>query len=231
MRVTLAIDSGLVTFYSLPVGEETEDGRRARRERGRRAVIDAAFALIIDGAAPFAVEDVAARAGVSVSSVYRNFDSLVDLQRLALAQFDARYMHLLTATPPPGADFAARVEFFVRHRISLYEQAGPLMKMARIRALDHETMVDAVVEHRRALAEQTRECFGPEIAHRTTADAASLVSVIDSLTSPESFDLMTGTHARTSRQVARSWRLGLHALIAASPPPRRTRGTGTARGR
>lgn len=214
-----------MTLYSHSVSDPPDDGRRARRERGRRAVIDAAFALILDGAAPFAVEDVAERAGVSVSSVYRNFDSLVDLQRQALAQFEARYAHLLVATPPPQADFAARLEFFLRHRISLYEQAGPLLKMARIRALDHEAMADAVVQNRRGLAEQTRNCFRAEIAQRTASDAANLVSVIDSLTAPESFDLMTGTHARSGRQVARSWRLGLHALIAGWPPARRTRGT------
>lgn len=209
-----------VAFYPHCVSDQADDGRRARRERGRRAVIDAAFALILDGAAPFAVEDVAERAGVSVSSVYRNFDSLVDLQRQALAQFEARYSHLLAATPPPEADLASRVEFFLRQRISLYEQAGPLLRMARIRSLDHETLVDAVVQNRRALAGQTRDCFRAETAKRTPSDAAALVSVIDSMTSPEAFDLMTGTHGRSSRQVRRSWRLALHALIAGWPPAR-----------
>ena len=42
------------------VGDDPDDGRRARREPGRRAVVDAAFALILEGKAPFAVQDVCA---------------------------------------------------------------------------------------------------------------------------------------------------------------------------
>ena len=202
------------------MSDEPDDGRRARRERGRRAVVDAAFALILEGKAPFAVHDVAERAGVSVSSVFRNFDGLADLQRQALAQFGARYSHFLVATPPPGSDLDSRLRFFVRHRVGLYEQAGPLLMVARMQALDQETMVEAVVQNRHALASQTRECFQAEIAERAGAEAADLVSLIDSLTSPEAFDLMSRTHGRSSRQITRSWRLALRALIAGWPPGR-----------
>lgn len=218
MRVRLAIYPPPGTPYPDHVGDQSDDGRRARRERGRRAVVDAAFSLILDGKAPFAVQDVAERAGVSVSSVFRNFDGLPDLQRQALAQFGARYSHFLVAAPPPGADLESRVEFFLRHRIGLYEQAGPLLMVARMQALDQETMVEAVAQNRCALAAQTRQCFQSEIAERTISQAAGLVSLLDSLTSPESFDLMTRTHGRSSRQIAQSWRAGLAALIAGWPP-------------
>jgi len=60
------------------------DGRNARRERNRVAVIEAAFALVREGKTPPAVDDIAERAGVSVSSIFRNFDGLADLQRQAL---------------------------------------------------------------------------------------------------------------------------------------------------
>ncbi len=185
-------------------------------------MVDAAFALILEGKAPPSAQDVAERAGVSVSSVFRNFDGLADLQGQALDQFRSRYSHFVAARPTPGADLESRMGFFVRHRVTLYDQAGPLLMLARMRAVDHETMVEAVAYNRAALAAQTRECFRPEIAGRTTADAADLVSVLDSLTSPESFDLMTRTHGRSTRQIARSWRSGLQALIEGWPPPRTT---------
>ena len=224
MRVPLAIDDTLILFT---VSDEPDDGRRARRERGRRAVVDAAFALILEGKAPFAVHDVAERAGVSVSSIFRNFDGLSDLQRQALAQFGARYSHFLVASPPPGCDLDARLEFFVRNRVGLYEQAGPLLMMARMQALDQETMVEAVAQNRHALATQTRGCFRSEIAERTATEAADLVSLIDSLTSPEAFDLMSRTHGRSGRQITHTWCSGLRALIAGWPPPHPTRGRKT----
>lgn len=229
MRVELAIPGSPVTSYPHHVTDQPDDGRRARRERGRRAVVDAAFAMILEGKAPFSVHDVAERAGVSVSSVFRNFDGLSDLQRQALAQFADRYSHFLVAAPPPGTDLDSRVEFFVRHRVGLYEQAGPLLMVARMQALDQETMVEAVAQNRHALSAQTRECFQPEIAGRTGSDAADLVSLIDSLTSPEAFDLTSRTHGRSSRQIIRSWRLGLHALIGGWPPGRPARSAGRGR--
>ena len=201
-------------------GGAEPDGRRARRERGRQAVVDAAFALILEGRIPPSVGDIAERAGVSASSVFRNFDGLADLQRQALDRFGSRFAHHIAARPVPGADLDSRIGFFVRHRVTLYEQSGPLLMLARMRALDHETMAVAVAHNRTALAAQTRECFQAEIAWRTNADAADLVSLLDALTSPEAFDLMTRTHGRSARQITRSWRSALRDLITGSPAPR-----------
>ena len=89
-----------------------------------------------------------------------------------------------------------------------------------MRAVDHATMKEAVAGNRAALAAQTRECFRAEIAGRTTTDASDLVSLLDALTSPESFDLMTRTHGRSARQITRSWRVALQELIAGWPPAR-----------
>ena len=194
-------------------GDVPIDGRRARRDRNRQAVVDAAFALIVEGKGAPSAEAVAERAGVSASSIFRNFDGLADLQEQALDQFRERFSHLLQATPSADADLDDRVEFFVRNRIDLYEQAGPLMSMARARAFEHDTLVEAVARNRATLADQARTCFGSEVDGLTPSDAADLIAVLDSLTSPEAFELMTRAHARTHQQIARAWQAGLLALI------------------
>jgi len=194
-------------------GDAPIDGRRARRDRNRQAVVDAAFALIVEGKGPPSAEAVAERAGVSESSIFRNFDGLADIQEQALDQFRERFSHLLLATPSADATLDERIAFFVGNRIDLYVQAGPLMSMARARAFEHDTFVEAVARNRSTLADQTRACFGREIDVLTPSDAADLVAVIDSLTSPEAFELMTRAHARTHQQTARAWQAGLLALI------------------
>ena len=194
-------------------GDVPIDGRRARRDRNRQAVVDAAFALIVEGKGAPSAEAVAERAGVSASSIFRNFDGLADLQEQALDQFRERFSHLLQATPSADADLDDRVTFFVRNRIDLYEQAGPLMSMARARAFEHDTLVEAVARNRATLADQARTCFGNEIDGLTPSDAADLIAVLDSLTSPEAFELMTRAHARTHQQIARAWEASLLALI------------------
>jgi TetR/AcrR family transcriptional regulator of autoinduction and epiphytic fitness len=196
-----------------PIANEPIDGRHARRQRSREAIVSAAFELILEGKGPPSAEDVAERAGVSVSSIFRNFEGLADIQQQAHQLFAERYSHLLLATPPPQSDLDTRIAFFVHTRLDLYEQAGPLMAMARMRAFEDDTWREHIASNRSALARQLRACFDPEIAELTPSDSADLVSVMDSITSPEAFELMTRAHARTRKQINRAWTTTLHTLI------------------
>ena len=189
------------------------DGRRARRERNRSAIVDAVFAAVLDGKVPPTVDDVAARAGVSVSSVFRNFDGLDDLQRRAFDRFQEQYLHLFDATPDAGADRSTRVEHYVRARIELYRSAGPLMHLARQRALDYQPMADGVARLRSRLVDQTHREFRVERSALSSGRAADLIALVDATTSPEAFEVMSAAHARTPRQIARAWVRALDILF------------------
>lgn len=193
------------------------DGRHARRERTRRAVVDAVFAAIRDGKVPPTVDDVAERAGVSVSSVFRNFDGLDDLQRQAFDRFQEQYAHLLDVASEvdtePGADLNERVRRFVGSRLELYETAGPLIHVARQRALDYQPMADGIARLRSRLADHARRHFATETEHLTGQQTADLLAVVDATTSPEAFEVMSATHARTARQIERSWIVAVTILI------------------
>lgn len=175
-------------------------------------MIEAAFELISEGKVPPPVEDVAERAGVSVSSVFRNFDGLGDLQRLAL---DHAHEMWASSFEVGDADQAMedRIRSHVSGRVDLFERGGPLMRIGRARAVDFEPMVEGVARLRAKLADQTRSRFALEIAQLSPAVAADLVAVIDTTTSPEAFELMTAAHARTSRQISRAWVAALTALL------------------
>lgn len=215
--------------YGGGMGEMVEqvDGRRARRERGRRAVVEAAFELVLAGKVPPTAEDVAGRAGVSVSSVFRYFDGLDDLQRAAFQLFRQRYAHLLEPGDPAGPDRSDRVAAFVKTRVELFDAAGPMLQFARQRALDHEPLVEAVARNREELARQTRRAFAAEIDRLTPAEAADLCAVVDSATSPEAHHVMRAAHGRSSRQIARAWTSALVALFDGWPAS----GSGTTRTR
>jgi len=189
------------------------DGRHARRQRSREAVIDGVFALVREGKIPPTAEDVALRAGVSVSSIFRNFDGLHDLQRAALDRSQADFAHLLTADDA-DEQRSVRIRSHVSDRVALFEQAGGLMRIGRARALDHETLVEGIAGQRGRLAEQTRRRFAAEVDQLAPVGAANLVALIDATTSPEAFELMSAAHARTSRQIAATWTTALDALLA-----------------
>lgn len=189
------------------------DGRHARRQRSREAVIDAVFDLVAEGKIPPTVDDVADRAGVSVSSVFRNFDGLNDMQRRALEEFQPRFAPLFEVEDADGAQ-AERIRSHVRARVELCEVAGGLMRIGRARALDHEPLVEGTADLRARFADQTRQRFATEINQFTPAEAANLTALIDATTSPEAFDVMSAAHARTPRQIAKTWTTALDVLLA-----------------
>lgn len=190
----------------------TADGRRARRERNRAAVIDAMFELISEGHLPPPVEALAERAGVSVSSVFRYFDNLDDLLQQTVTRYFERFAPLFEVPPAADGDLEARVVALVDARLDLYEAIGPIARMARIRAADQPQLAAVLAETRRNLEAQVRAHFASDLAER--ADADDRVALVDSLTAFEAWDLLTGTHGRDRRLVRRAWIAGLRDLLA-----------------
>lgn len=187
------------------------DGRRARRERGRVAVIDAMFELLQEGKVPPAVELIAERSGVSVASIFRYFQGIDDLQFQTFQRFRERFEPLVRVGV--DGDLAARTNAFVQSRLDLYEHAGAIMAVGRLRALEHEPLVEASAQMRGVLADQVRTTFAHETADSSPARTADLVAVLDALTSLESWDVMRKTHARSRQQIARAWAQGIRALV------------------
>lgn len=190
------------------------DGRRARRERNRTAVVDAMFELIREGDLPPSVGDVAARAGVSVSSVFRYFENLDDLHRETVRRYFERYAPLFDVPGAPDGSTEDRIAAWVDARLDLYETIGPIARLSRVRALDHPQLAEALAETRQGFADQARDHFRPELDACTPADADDRVALVDALTSFESWDLLQGTHDRTRAQLRRAWVSGLSAVLA-----------------
>ena len=205
------------SIVSRVTSEQSIDGRHARRQRSRTAVIDAVFSLVQDGKVPPTVDDVAERAGVSVSSIFRNFDGLADIQRQALEDFQPRFAHLFVVNdadrPQPQ-----RIQSHVRARVDLLAAAGGLLRVARARTIDHTPILEGVARLRGQFAEQTRLRFAAEIEQLSPAEAANLCALIDATTSPDAFDVMSGAHARTPRQISKTWITALDALLAVWTP-------------
>jgi AcrR family transcriptional regulator len=190
----------------------TIDGRRARRERNRTAVIDAMLSLLgEDGTPP--VEAIAATAGVSVSSVFRYFDNLDDLLRETIHRYFERYAGLFEVPDIGEGDLAERIDRFVVARLELFETTAPIARVARRRAAEHERIAETLAGVRRNLAEQARRHFAVELAGRPAAERDDLVWLVDSLTSFEAWDLLHSAHGRSRHQIRRAWVRGVGRLV------------------
>jgi AcrR family transcriptional regulator len=106
----------------------------AQRDR-RRRIVEAAMELAAQGGyEAVVVKDVAARARVSLGTLYRYFSSKDHLLAEALAVWGGRLGERLQASPPAGATAAARVAA-VFHRMARGVELEPALGVALTRAL------------------------------------------------------------------------------------------------
>lgn len=207
--------AGRATTAAHPDGPEPlpkPDGRTLRRDRGRAAVIDAFFDLLAEDQRPPTAETLAARSGLSQSSLFRYFDNLDDLQRQAIDTHFARHAEQFALPDQDGAPLATRIKGLVAARLDLHETVAPVARLARSRALGNPVLGATLQVTRQELSSQVTGHFAPELDQLSPAAAGDLVDLIATLTSFEAWELMAETD-RTRRQIQRAWTTALTALL------------------
>jgi AcrR family transcriptional regulator len=180
------------------------DGRRARTERSRAAVIDAMIDLVQEGHHLVTAEDVAQRAQVSMSSLFRYFEGLDELQRETVNRYLLRYADAFEIREYCQGDLPTRIESYVSSRLALYQLIEPMARLVRARSYEFEHLRDLL--HRLRINHAHQAAVHLELE----PDLAQAVAVI---TSFESWDQLATTHLRTSEQISRIWTRTLRALL------------------
>lgn len=197
------------------------DGRRARRERGRVAVSEAMIDLVFEGNIPPTADQIAERAGVSIASLFRYFESLDELRRETTEIYFERHGHLLEIDDIGDGPLDERIDNFVRSRARLYETTEPMGRLMRVRANEVPEVGDMLHRARVTRADQIRHHFDHELRTLSRARRDDLVTIIVTLTSFESWDQMCHAHGRTHQQLRRAWTTALHQILQ---PVRTTEG-------
>ena len=148
------------------------DGRVLRGIRNREAVVEAFISLIEEGDPRPTARAIAARAGLSLRSVFQHFDDLEQIYEAA-GRRQVRTLRPLLDPVPATLPLEARREEFLRRRVALLERLDPVARAARIR----EPFSAQLQANRAALVglmrEQCREVFSPELqAVAARAEAA-----------------------------------------------------------
>jgi len=191
------------------------DGRRARRERGRQAVIDATLDLVFEGHVPPTVELIAPRAGVSAASVFRYFDTLDDLRQAVTEVFFERHAHRFDIPDVGEGPLATRIDNFVSSRVTLYESTEPVARLIRLRAHDQVAAAEMVHRLRATRADQVRHHFGDQLGAMTPAVRDDTAMLITTLTSFEAWEQARQDYGRSAAQLRRAWIAALTKLLAA----------------
>lgn len=198
-----------------PDPDVSSDGRTARRDRNREAVLDAVLDLFADGALTPVPAEVAERSGVSLRSVYRYFDDMEALVRAAIARNLARMGPYFDLDDPGAGPLADRIERTVAARLRLHEGIAPMARAAIARAPQNPIIAERLEETRLLLRRQVEEMFAPELARLEAEPAGDLVAAVDVLLEMDSMEHLRH-HRRMSASEAQRVLVGAVGALFAS---------------
>ena len=197
-----------------PAASAAVDGRRAGRQRNRNAVVDALLDLYQEGVVSPGAQDVADRSGVSRRSLFRYFDDMDELCRVAIDRHSARVSHLFEIADIGEGTLAARIDRIVRQRTQLFEAIAPVARIARLRAPFQPIIADELAHSAALLRAQLARHFARELDGLDPAARRETLAAADVLASFESFDLMRRAQSLSLDDVDAATRRGLAALLA-----------------
>lgn len=164
------------------------DGRSARRDRNRLAVIDAAIELFAEGNLRPDSSAIAQRCGLSLKSVTRYFEDLDSLIATAAARQMEQFFPLYQIHAIGQGPLDHRIADFVRVRLKAYEVMAATFRAASLLALSQPSVQKHLIEARVLARTQIEVHFAPELQALTPAQRQSRVAAIDALLQSESLD-------------------------------------------
>lgn len=166
------------------------DGRTARRNRNRDAVLDAMIELTSSVEEEPAVEAIAERAGVSYRSVYRYFDDRTELLLAAIGRLMGDVWPVFDIHETADDDFDVRVEALISSRLSAYRTLAPLTRLAMRRAVTEPIVMVEFNNVRAYLREQLEALFAPELDALDPDERGVVVTALDVLFQFEALEFL-----------------------------------------
>ncbi len=179
------------------------DGRAARKAATRDAIADALLDLVTEGALRPTAKEIAARAGISLRSVYVHFDDLEDLFCVAARrQFD-RVTPVL-APPVIAGALRPRAEAAVRRRIQLFDRFGPIRRATELQAPFSPTLQRLVRGAHARGREELARVFARELDALPRDQRARSLATLDTLMTGATWDLLREQHTLSVRDAERT---------------------------
>jgi TetR/AcrR family transcriptional regulator, regulator of autoinduction and epiphytic fitness len=169
------------------------DGRSARSQRTREAVVDALLVLIREGCPRPTARQIAERANVSLRSVYVHFDDLEDLF-FAAAQRTTQRITEIVEPISPQQQLAARIEAVCDMRARIYEEVGPVRRAAELQAPFSPLLSRLLTNVRKLSWDGLVALFAAELDPLDAPARQRRLGALDTALSPESWDLLRFVH-------------------------------------
>ena len=186
--------------------EQIVDGRSARRERNREAVIDALIEMIMAGEDEPSVDAIANRAGVSYRSVYRYFDDRTDMMAAAARRSMQWIGPLLAEASGPFDEsdpLDHRIDAIVDARAEVYVQIADILRTALMRAHEAPYIAEELHNARELLREQINVRFTKELDQFDERERELRLTSIDQTLHFQSLDYVMHERGHTREELER----------------------------
>lgn len=154
------------------------DGRAARAQRTREAIVDACMTLMQEGDPRPSGPRIAALSGVSVRSVFQHFDELDHLYTATAAVALDRFSRLILPIEPE-APLDQRILVLVDQRTAVLEAIMPLRQASEVHAIASTPIRALVRDAFDLLHQQTADTFATELAGVAADDRSDLLDALD----------------------------------------------------
>jgi len=188
--------------------EPASDGRARRSQRRGHAIVEALLALVGEGIVAPTAQQVAARAGVGLRTVFRRFSDMESLFAQMDARLQAEALPLLIGGRPSGS-MRERAQTLVRQRCAFFERIGPFKRSGNLKR-PHSAFLSN--RHAMLVRELRRDLLRwlPEMKDKP----AELVDALDLATSFEAWDRLRTEQRLTSQRVLATMQTMVGALLA-----------------
>ncbi len=192
------------------------DGRTARRQRNKDAVLDALIELASEGNEEPPIEVIAERAGVSYRSVYRYFDDRTELMLSAIARVMGDLWPIFDIENLGDGTLDTRIDRLISVRLAAYHRLAPLMRGAVHRRANEPAVAEGYDRVRDYLRGQLSSQFEPELASMPANERKVVLAALDVMFQFEALDYLAEHDEMNDKALARVLARHVRAHLAAA---------------
>jgi TetR/AcrR family transcriptional regulator, regulator of autoinduction and epiphytic fitness len=191
------------------------DGRIARSQRTRAAIVEALLELLESGNVQPTVEEIAARAGVAPRTVFQHYQDREALFAAVTARQVERITPLMTRIEAEGS-LDERLDALVAQRMAVYELIAPVRRAALLMEPFSEHTHGAIESFRELKRRDVVRIFQPELDAVPAARRPLLEAALGASASWSAWDALRTQQRLPPEQAAAVLRGTLRALLTAA---------------
>jgi AcrR family transcriptional regulator len=200
------------------LGPARIDGRRLRSERTRQLIIEAYLALIRENpSTPMpTAQEIAARAGYSVRSVFERFPDLHTL-RVAAADYGLAHAAALAPARDMDGDRATRIRSQVETRAGTCERGVALWRALIYNIDENDALTVRIKIARERTIDRMRLMYRHELATLPELEQRNLLIALEAMTDIESWARMRETYGLSYAESCAVWVRAIDRVLPPTP--------------